>query len=75
MRINITINDETIMQDIDFAVNDLLEDEEISFNSEDEKREFIQDCFDNIAQKIELYPNYLPTDIYSDVLDLYEICF
>lgn len=68
MRINITINDETIMNDIQYAI----EEEEYIFESEEEKADFEAECFETIAYKTEFYEDYLPTwdKILDAVMDL-----
>jgi len=61
MRIEIIINDKTIMDNIQYEIDNMLEDEEISFEDEQERQEFADDCFDEIASKVECRPEYYPT--------------
>lgn len=61
MRINIIINDQTIMDDIMTVIEDMEHDEEIAFKDENERSEFANDCLDEIASKIECYDDYFPT--------------
>ena len=61
MRINIVINDQTIMEDILFELESMEEDKEISFKDRQEREEFASDIFDEIASKVECYENYFPT--------------
>lgn len=65
MRINIVINDQTIMEDIRLAIENLLEDNDIRFPSADAREEFEQECFDEIADTHENNSawdsSYLPT--------------
>ena len=74
MRINITINDETIRDMVSFAVQDLVEYEQIQFESEKVQEEFISDCAENIIDKFLAYANYYP-NYENEVLDFYEIYF
>lgn len=61
MRINIVINDQTIMEDIMTVIADMERDEEISFQTDNERKEFADDCLDEIASKIECWEDYFPT--------------
>lgn len=61
MRIEIIINDETIMGNIQYEIDNMLEDEEISFEDEQERQEFADDCLDEIVSKTECRPEYYPT--------------
>ena len=60
MRINITINDETIMEDILYELENMEEDKEISFKDKQEREEFVNNIFEEIASKVERYTNYFP---------------
>ena len=61
MRINIVINDQTIMDDIMTVIADMERDEEITFQTDNERKEFADDCLDEIASKIECWEDYFPT--------------
>lgn len=61
MRINIVINDQTIMDDIMTVIEDMEQNEEITFQTDKERKEFADDCFDEIASKCEYYAEYFPT--------------
>lgn len=61
MRINIVINDQTIMEDILGELESMEEDKEITFNGKQEREEFASDIFDEIASKMECYADYFPT--------------
>ena len=61
MRINIVINDQTIMEDIMTAIADMERDEEITFQTDNERNEFANDCLDEIASRIECWDDYFPT--------------
>ena len=60
MRINITINDQTIRDDILYVIDRMIEDEEITFKDDLDYQEFADDCFDEIASKVECYDDYFP---------------
>lgn len=74
MRINITINDDTIRANVADAVAFLLEEEEINFGSDSEKDEFVSDCAENIIQKFMLYGEYFP-NYENEVRDFYEMYY
>ena len=74
MRINIIINDETIRKDIEQTVCKLEEDDEIYFDFESEKNEFIDECLDEICTKYETIYNYSP-DYRNEIIDMYELNF
>ena len=74
MRINIIINDETIRENIKETVETLEENEEIYFDFESEKTEFIDDCLDEICTKYETFETYSP-NYENEVLDLYSVYF
>ena len=61
MRINIVINDQTVMEDILLVIEDMEQNEEITFQTDKERKEFADDCFDEIASKCECYSEYSPT--------------
>ena len=61
MRINIVINDQTIMDDILCVIEDMENDEEITFKDDQERQAFADECFDDIASKTECYSDYYPT--------------
>lgn len=71
MRISITINDETIKADIREEIEEMESLSEISFNSEEEREEFVSECFDEIASKCECYADYFPS--YDKVWDTVHI--
>lgn len=60
-QISITINDQTIMEDILHVIEDMEEGEEITFQTDKERKEFADDCFDDIASRCECYADYFPT--------------
>ena len=59
MRIEIIINDQTIRNDIRYVIDRMIEDEEITFKDDLDYQEFTDDCFDEIASKVECY-DYFP---------------
>ena len=61
MRINIVINDQTIMEDLMTAIAGMERDEEITFQTDNERNEFANDCLDEIASRIECWDDYFPT--------------
>ena len=61
MRIEIIINDQTIMEDIQQEIDNMEEDNEISFKDEQERNEFADDCFEEIAQAYEWRESWMPT--------------
>ena len=66
-QISITINDDTIMDDIQYEIDCLIEDKEISFPSDEAREEFADDCLDEIVSKYESYPTYIPD--WESILD------
>lgn len=60
MKISITIDDDTIMDDIQYEIDCLIEDGEIHFQSDEAREAFANDCLDEIVSKYESYPTYLP---------------
>lgn len=60
MRINITINDETIRADVVEAVQFAVWDDFIGFPDDKARAEFIDDVTDDIITKYEVYANYSP---------------
>lgn len=60
MKISITIDDDTIMNDIQYEIDCLIEDKEISFPNDEAREEFADDCLGEIVSKYESYPDYLP---------------
>ena len=74
MRIDIRINDETIRKNIRWAVENAEQEEEIYFEFESERTEFMDDCMDEIIDKLELYDDFsLNYDMI--VKDLYNLYF
>ena len=73
MRINITINDDTIRRDVKEAVDNYKEDFDFSFPSADAEEEFIEDCAESVIDKYEMYETYTPNydDVVSDMLKIY----
>lgn len=67
MRIRINIDDDTIMNDIQYEVDCLIEDGEIHFPDDDAREAFENACFDEIESKYESYPDYLPN--WESILD------
>ena len=61
MRIHIVINDETIKADIREEIEEMESLCEITFNSEGEREEFVDECFDEIASRCECYADYFPS--------------
>lgn len=67
MKISVTIDDDTIMNDIQYEIDCLVEDGEIHFQSDEAREEFANDCLDEIVSKYESYPTYLPD--WESILD------
>ena len=66
MRINITINDETIRADVVDAVQFAEWDNFIGFPDDKARAEFIADVTDDIISKYEIYADYTPK--YSEIV-------
>lgn len=67
MRISISIDDDTIMNDIQYEIDCLIEDGEIHFQNDDAREAFENACFDEIESKYESYPTYIPD--WESILD------
>lgn len=52
-RISITINDDTIMDDVQLTIDYMLEDDEITFPNDEAREEFANDCTDEIIDRYE----------------------
>ena len=52
-RISITINDDTIMDDVQLTIDYMLEDDEITFPNDEAREEFANDCADEIIDRYE----------------------
>lgn len=52
-RISITINDDTIMDDVQLTIDYMLEDNEITFPDDEAREEFARDCADEIIDRYE----------------------
>lgn len=52
-RISITINDETILADVQLTIDYMLEDEEITFPNDEAREEFANDCAEEIIDRYE----------------------
>lgn len=50
-RISITINDDTIMDDVQLTIDYMLEDDEIIFPNDEAREEFANDCADEIIDR------------------------
>ena len=74
MRIDIRINDETIRKNIREAVENAEQEEEIYFEFESERTEFMDDCMNEITDKLELYDDFSP-DYDMIVRDFYNLYF
>ena len=61
MRIEITINDETIMNDVCEELDEMEFAEEAMFPSEEAKKELAEEITDTIITRCEYDANYLPT--------------
>ena len=72
MRINITINDETIRADVESAVQFAEWDNFLGFPNDAARDEFIDETTDEIISKYEIYANYHP-DYAETVLDMAEM--
>ena len=72
MRINITINDETIREEVESAVRFAEWNDFIGFPNDAARAEFIDDVTEDIISKYEVYADYSPN--YAEtVLDMAEL--
>ena len=62
MRINIVINDETVKNDIWWEIHNAQLREDMIQLDDSKQIEFEEDCLDEIASKMECYPDYIPTE-------------
>lgn len=61
MRFEVTINDETILNDIQYEIDNMVEDEAIAFSCDDDREEFAQDCLEEILDMCENRADFFPT--------------
>lgn len=61
MRFEVTINDETILNDIQYEIDNMVEDEEVAFPCDDDREEFAQDCLEKILDMCENRADFFPT--------------
>lgn len=69
MRIQITINDDTIRDDVVQTVEDMEQDGFIRFPADGDRAEFIADMTDCIIDKFLMYDDYMP-NYHNEILDL-----
>ena len=71
MRISIIINDQTIMEDILFELENMETSDEIRFPDDDAKQEFADEIADTIITQCENDADFLPTwsEIWNAVHD------
>lgn len=67
MRINIAINDKTILDDIQYHIDNMIEDEEIAFPDAKARNDFEVECLDSILTTCEYDADYLPT--WSEIMN------
>lgn len=67
MRINIAINDKTILDDIQYHIDNMIEDEEIAFPDDKARNDFEEECLDSILTTCEYDADYLPT--WSEIMN------
>lgn len=60
MRINITINDDTIYEDVQDTIDSMLEYEEIEFPTRDDRYEFATEVTETIIDRYCNNPYYVP---------------